>query len=74
MAFFIAFTAISFAQETDSAESQTPRQIRPLQLNETAVERVAEKRAEVKERNEARKAEFMEKVEEITDEAKGQAL
>lgn len=73
LSFFIVFTAISFAQEEES-EDDSLRQVRPLQVRETVADRVSERRTEIKEKNSDRKAELMEKVEGITDEAKRAAL
>ena len=75
LSLFILFTALSFAQETNTTETALQqRPVRTAQVKEDIFERIAEKRAEVKEKNAIRKAEFSERVEEITDEAKKAAV
>ncbi len=73
---FILFSTISFAQE---AERRTVpiQQLRTTQVNQTqesVADRVTEKRSQMAETNTARKADFTQRVEEISDEAKKAAM
>lgn len=73
---FILFSAMSYAQETETTDTSA-QEIRPAQtgqIRENVLKRIEEKRTQQLKRNTDRKAEFAEKVEQLSDEAKKAAL